>query len=133
MQYSRKLGFDETPDYNWLRGLFLDVLNNLDEQDDGIFDWQLLNDGKGWQSLAKERRQARNASRKLLGAPPLNSQTPQNEYVKAHQTLQEPSKHHSNNNNVNDNNHSSSDNRNLSSITRTAWSKFKSFITCGIF
>lgn len=121
MQYSRKLGFDETPDYNWLRGLFLEVIRELDEVDDGIYDWQLLNDGKGWQSIAKERRQPR--SRKLLGPPPLPPQQQvQNEPIKAHQTLQEPTKHHNrSSNNIN------------SSAARNKWSIIKSLITCGIF
>lgn len=139
IQYTRKLGFDETPDYNWLRGLFLDLLKNLEEpaMDDGIFDWQLLNEGKkgGWQSLADERRQAKNAPRKLLVAPPLNSQAPQNEYVKAHyQTLKEGS-----NNNNKPHHYSAANNNNNSSDSTTrsksAWSKIKSLFTscCGYF
>lgn len=49
MQYVRKLGFDETPDYDFLRDLFTKVLNNLGAIDDGVYDWMLLNDGKGWE------------------------------------------------------------------------------------
>ncbi|KAI9255013.1 kinase-like domain-containing protein [Helicostylum pulchrum] len=128
MQYSRELGFEETPDYNWLRGLFQDVLINL-EDNDGIYDWQLLNNGKGWQSIAKEKRQAR--TQKLLGPPPpppppqaqakakAKTQT-QNETTKAHQTLQEQTKHH----NI------SSDNRIKSKTSGKLWSKFKSLFTC---
>ncbi|KAI8052724.1 kinase-like domain-containing protein [Thamnidium elegans] len=119
VQYSRKLGFDEKPDYNWLRGLFQDVLMHLDDND-GIYDWQLLNGGKGWQSIAKEKRQSR--TKKVLGLPPIPPQT-QDEATKAHQTLQEPTKHHnlSSNNNMNSN------------TSRNAWSKVKSLLTCGIF
>ncbi|KAF9046898.1 kinase-like protein [Hymenopellis radicata] len=50
MNYVRKLGFEETPDYDFLRELFSKVLKTLGEPEDGIFDWMLLNDGKGWQA-----------------------------------------------------------------------------------
>lgn len=122
MQYSRELGFDETPDYSWLRGLFLDVISELDEVDDGIYDWQLLNGAKGWQSIAKERRQPR-SKKLLLGPPPLPPQQQvHKEPIKAYQTLQEPIKHHKrSSNNIN------------SSTSRSRWSKVKLLLTCGIF
>ncbi|KAF7424236.1 hypothetical protein PC9H_009542 [Pleurotus ostreatus] len=50
MNYVRKLGFEETPDYDFLRDLFSKVLKTLGEPDDGIFDWMLLNGGKGWEA-----------------------------------------------------------------------------------
>ncbi|KAG6327516.1 hypothetical protein ID866_11573, partial [Astraeus odoratus] len=43
MNYVRKLGFEEEPDYDFLRELFTRVLKNIGEPDDGIFDWMLLN------------------------------------------------------------------------------------------
>lgn len=49
MNYVRKLGFEEAPDYGFLRDLFLKVLKNLGESDDRAFDWCLLNNGKGWE------------------------------------------------------------------------------------
>lgn len=49
MQYVRKLGFEETPDYEFLRELFDKVLRRLDETNDGIYDWMLLNNGKGYE------------------------------------------------------------------------------------
>jgi casein kinase 1 len=49
MNYVRKLGFEETPDYDFLRELFTKVLKTLNEPEDGIFDWMLLNGGKGWE------------------------------------------------------------------------------------
>ncbi|KAF9565376.1 kinase-like protein [Agrocybe pediades] len=52
MNYVRKLGFEETPDYDFLRELFSKVLTTLGETDDGIFDWMLLNNGKGWEASA---------------------------------------------------------------------------------
>ena len=50
MNYVRKLGFEETPDYDFLRELFSKVLKNIGEIDDGIFDWMLINNGKGWEA-----------------------------------------------------------------------------------
>ena len=49
MNYVRKLGFEEAPDYNFLRDLFSKVLKNIHEEDDSVFDWCLLNNGKGWE------------------------------------------------------------------------------------
>jgi len=49
MNYVRKLGFEETPDYDFLRDLFTKVLKTLGEPEDGIYDWMLLNNGKGWE------------------------------------------------------------------------------------
>lgn len=50
MHYVRKLGFEETPDYDFLRELFTKVLKTLGEPEDGVFDWMLLNGGKGWEA-----------------------------------------------------------------------------------
>lgn len=50
MNYVRKLGFEETPDYDFLRELFSKVLKTLGEPEDNIFDWMLLNNGKGWEA-----------------------------------------------------------------------------------
>jgi casein kinase 1 len=49
LQYVRKLGFEELPDYNFLQELFNKVLRNGGHTDDTIYDWKLLNDGKGWE------------------------------------------------------------------------------------
>ena len=50
MNYVRKLGFEETPDYDFLRELFTKVLRSTGEVDDNVFDWNLLNNGKGWEA-----------------------------------------------------------------------------------
>ena len=50
MNYVRKLGFEETPDYDFLRELFTKVLKTLGEPEDGVFAWMLLNGGKGWEA-----------------------------------------------------------------------------------
>ncbi|CAO3690447.1 unnamed protein product [Rhizopus stolonifer] len=59
LQYVRKLGFEETPDYDFLRELFDKVLERLGEKDDGIYDWMLLNEGKGWENRFKQLKDAR--------------------------------------------------------------------------
>lgn len=50
LNYVRKLGFEETPDYDFLRELFTKALKNLGETEDGVYDWMLLNGGKGWEA-----------------------------------------------------------------------------------
>ena len=50
MHYVRKLGFEEAPDYDFLRELFSKVLKNIGEIEDGVFDWMLLNGGKGFEA-----------------------------------------------------------------------------------
>lgn len=50
MNYVRKLGFEETPDYDFLRELFTKVLKTVGEPEDGIYDWNTLNGGKGWEA-----------------------------------------------------------------------------------
>ena len=43
LNYVRKLGFEEAPDYDFLRELFAKVMKNNGDADDGVFDWNLLN------------------------------------------------------------------------------------------
>lgn len=50
LNYVRKLGFEETPDYDFLRELFTKVLKNANEPEDGMYDWMLLNNGRGWEA-----------------------------------------------------------------------------------
>ena len=49
LHYIRKLKFDEAPDYDFCQTLFDKGLKRIGATDDGIYDWMLLNDGKGWQ------------------------------------------------------------------------------------
>ncbi|KAK4704891.1 hypothetical protein P7C70_g1312, partial [Phenoliferia sp. Uapishka_3] len=65
LNYARKLGFEETPDYDFLRELFTKALKTLNEPEDGVYDWMLLNNGKGWEagppsSLSQAHQQHRN-------------------------------------------------------------------------
>ncbi|KAF7726872.1 casein kinase I [Apophysomyces ossiformis] len=64
LQYVRKLGFEEAPDYDFLRELFTKVIKNSGEVEDGVYDWMLLNNGRGWETLSK-----RQAARQGLPAP----------------------------------------------------------------
>ena len=45
MTYVRKLGFEDTPDYDFLRGLMNKVLQRNNAADDDVYDWMLL-DGR---------------------------------------------------------------------------------------
>ncbi|KAH7912238.1 kinase-like protein [Hygrophoropsis aurantiaca] len=57
LNYVRKLGFEETPDYDFLRELFAKIMKNNGDVDDGVFDWNLLNGGKGWEASAQGQAQ----------------------------------------------------------------------------
>jgi len=49
--YVRNLGFEDTPDYEYLRDLFTQALKNTGEVEDGEYDWMKLNNGKGWEAM----------------------------------------------------------------------------------
>jgi casein kinase 1 len=46
------LTFDETPDYDFLRELFTTAMKNMGSDDDQLYDWMVLNGGKGWEANA---------------------------------------------------------------------------------
>ncbi|CAE6400610.1 unnamed protein product [Rhizoctonia solani] len=78
LNYVRRLGFEESPDYDFLRELFSKVLKNMGEPEDGVYDWMLLNGGKGWEATqggnyqqpsAPRRDTQRRASQQQLGTP----------------------------------------------------------------
>lgn len=54
MTYVRNLRFEETPNYDYLRDLMTDALKSVGEQEDGEYDWMLLNDRKGYDSTNKK-------------------------------------------------------------------------------
>ena len=47
----RNLGFEDTPDYDYLRDLFTQALKSTGEVEDGEYDWMKLNNGKGWEVM----------------------------------------------------------------------------------
>lgn len=49
----RNLGFEDAPDYDFLRDLFTQALKNTGEVEDGEYDWMKLNNGKGWEAISK--------------------------------------------------------------------------------
>lgn len=62
LAYARKLGFEETPDYDYLRGLMSKVLQKINEVDDGVFDFMLLGDkSKRRMSTSAQASPLRNA------------------------------------------------------------------------
>lgn len=49
LTYVRNLGFEDTPDYDYLRDLLSQALKNAGEVEDGEYDWMKLNNGRGWE------------------------------------------------------------------------------------
>lgn len=50
LEYTRNLGFEETPDYDYLRDILTKALKNSGEDENGEYDWQKINNGKGWEA-----------------------------------------------------------------------------------
>lgn len=50
LTYVRNLGFEDTPDYDYLRELFTQALKGVNEVEDGEYDWMKVSkdSGKGW-------------------------------------------------------------------------------------
>ncbi|KAJ9660234.1 Palmitoylated plasma membrane-bound casein kinase [Coniosporium apollinis] len=51
LSYVRNLGFEDQPDYDYLRELFTQALKSTGEVEDGEYDWMKLNNGKGWEAM----------------------------------------------------------------------------------
>jgi len=56
LSYVRNLGFEDTPDYDYLRDLFTQALRHTGEVEDGEYDWMRLNNGLGWEASAKQNQ-----------------------------------------------------------------------------
>ncbi|KAI9731802.1 MAG: casein kinase I [Cirrosporium novae-zelandiae] len=83
LSYVRNLGFEDTPDYDYLRDLFTQALKNTGEVEDGEYDWMKLNGGRGWDAvkqhpsqhhLHQANAQPNSSARELHGTP--RGQTP---------------------------------------------------------
>ncbi|KAG0776947.1 hypothetical protein G6F62_002701 [Rhizopus arrhizus] len=96
LQYARRLGFEENPNYEYLKELFDKVLESIGEIDDGVYDWMLLNDGKGWEYRSNYYR--RNTAVAALN----NAVTP-----RQHNTTTPPTTTNTTNNNNNNTNNTS--------------------------
>ncbi|KAI1371999.1 casein kinase I [Hypoxylon crocopeplum] len=55
LTYVRNLGFEDTPDYDYLRELFTQALKNTGEVEDGEYDWMKITkeSTKGWDAMHK--------------------------------------------------------------------------------
>lgn len=83
LTYVRNLGFEDTPDYDYLRDLLTQALKNAGEVEDGEYDWMKLNNGRGWEYKSYSSQQhlhnnaLPNSSARELHAQQLrNSQRP---------------------------------------------------------
>lgn len=85
LSYVRNLGFEDTPDYDYLRDLFTQVLKNAGEVEDGEYDWMKLNNGRGWEAVKSYPPQhhlhgsnavPNTSARELHGAAPGRVQRP---------------------------------------------------------
>lgn len=66
LSYVRNLGFEDTPDYDFLRDLFTQAARNAHELEDGEYDWMKLNGGRGWESKSSSAANHHHA----VNAPP---------------------------------------------------------------
>ncbi|KAK5110145.1 bifunctional choline kinase/ethanolamine kinase cki1 [Meristemomyces frigidus] len=67
LSYVRNLGFEDTPDYDFLRDLFTRMIQKAGEVEDGEYDWMKLNGGRGLEtsqrpSHSHAHRETANAS-----------------------------------------------------------------------
>ena len=68
LSYVRNLGFEDTPDYDYLRDLFTQALKNTGEVEDGEYDWMKLNNGKGWEAQKQHSTQHLHAANAVPNA-----------------------------------------------------------------
>ncbi|KAK2749623.1 casein kinase I [Myotisia sp. PD_48] len=72
LNYVRNLGFEDTPDYDYLRDLFTEALQSVGEVEDGEYDWMKLQGGLTSNTVKPFRHhmQIQNSSAaELRGAP----------------------------------------------------------------
>lgn len=82
LTYVRNLGFEDTPDYDYLRDLMTQALKNTGDVEDGEYDWMKLNNGRGWEYKSYSSQQhlhnntLPNSSARELHAQQLRSSRP---------------------------------------------------------
>lgn len=104
----------------------MDVLKDLNETNDNIYDWSSLDPAKSWQQLLEEKNKKRSAKQLLLPAPPAIPDHQIKDLSNMHDTFQKLSKHlHKHMDEVSQHNKSRI-------TTRSGWTKFKSMLTCGM-
>lgn len=69
LSYVRNLGFEDTPDYDYLRDLFTQALKNTGDVEDGEYDWMKLNNGKGWENMKQHPSQLLHAANAIPNNP----------------------------------------------------------------
>lgn len=69
LSYVRNLGFEDTPDYDYLRDLFTQALKNTGDVEDGEYDWMKLNNGKGWENMKQHPSQLLHAANAVTNNP----------------------------------------------------------------
>lgn len=69
LSYVRNLGFEDTPDYDYLRDLFTKALQSTGEVEDGEYDWMKLNNGKGYDVPQISQRPSAAAGHREQGNP----------------------------------------------------------------
>ncbi|KAI8982207.1 kinase-like domain-containing protein [Mycotypha africana] len=151
LQYCRKLNFDETPDYDWLRTQFLDVLRDLGEENDLVFDWMLLKDKRrkkiSWQKALEERKRQQQQQKKPLllppppdtgnivplGGPTTTAATKLNENFHSQERLVKSQAKEREQAGIGAQNLFTDDPNSLHSAKHSGWTKIKSIISCGLF
>ncbi|KAJ3417272.1 casein kinase I [Chytridiales sp. JEL 0842] len=109
LKYVRDLNFEQTPDYDYLKGLMNKVLAKEGEVDDGVFDWMIVMDvqKRERERRAAARREEEEQQRQLLetnqayrtayyaarqgngnGAPPAAGQDPTSQANSQSQSMQ---------------------------------------------
>ncbi|KAI8884422.1 kinase-like protein [Backusella circina FSU 941] len=125
LQYVRKLGFEETPDYDFLRDLFTKVLKNHGDTDDEVYDWMLLNKGRGLEKKTRNHQSSRQTAN-AINNPTTEAYTRMDKplYVNPYERSQPLM-------NMNQRGPPLHDDDQLR--RKGFWHQFISFVTCGMF